>query len=185
MNVENDDLMRRRAFLTLLASLVVAVVLSVVVILPAEVGWDPLGTGEAIGVMGLSGGEEMDDVVVASGDIRGDERRFVLDPFASIEIKYDMVKNAAVVFQWSSEGEVLYDLHGEPTIGGEEASVSFAQARAPNAAGTFVAPFDGIHGWFFENRGHTTVEVAFQIHGFVDGVTYYEGNDKRRLELTD
>ncbi len=185
MTSEGDDRTRARALMTLTASITVAAILSIVVILPAEIGWDPLGTGEALGVMGLSGSDEVRQVVATTGDIRGDERTFVLDPFASIEIKYDMSKDGSLVYDWSAGGEVLYDLHAHPTIGGVEAAVSFDQARATGGAGMYIASFDGFHGWFFENRDHSTVEVTLSVVGFIDGATLYEGNDQRRVELTE
>ena len=185
MMSESDDRTRPRALMTLAVSLALAAVLSIVVILPAEIGWDPLGTGEAFGVMGLSGSDEARQVVTTTGDVRGDRRTFVLDPFASVEIKYDMSKDGALVYEWSADGEVLFDLHAHPTIGGVEAAVSFDQARAAGGAGSYVAPFDGFHGWFFENRGHSTVDVTLSIVGFVDGATLYEGNDQHRVELTE
>lgn len=185
MNSKNGDRTRGRALATLAVSLLVAAILSIVVILPAEVGWDPLGTGEAFGVMGLSGAEEARQVVATTGSVRRDRRTFVLDPFGSVEIKYDMSSDGALVYEWSADGEVLYDLHAHPTIGGVEAAVSFDQARATGGAGTYIASFDGFHGWFFENRGHSTVDVTLSVAGFVDGATLYEGNDERRVALTD
>ena len=184
MNTSTDHV-RRRALVTLLASLLVAGVLAVVVVLPAEIGWDPLGSGQALGLTGLSGGEEHLEVVVYDGEMKSDRRQFVLDPFGSVEIKYDMATDASLLFQWSADGEVLFDLHAEPTIGGSDAAVSFDQGRSTRRAGSYIAEFDGIHGWFFENRGHSTVVVTLALEGFVTGVTLYEGNDQRRVPLLE
>jgi hypothetical protein len=45
--------------------------------------------------------------------------------------------------------------------------------RGDAQRGTFVAPFSGVHGWYWENRGVGEVEVVLAATGFfTHGTTY-------------
>jgi len=41
-----------------------------------------------------------------------------------------------------------------------------AQPVQREAVGTFVAPFEGSHGWYWENRGTQSVKVDIEVSGF-------------------
>ncbi|MDE0348809.1 MAG: hypothetical protein OXM56_03785, partial [Gammaproteobacteria bacterium] len=57
------------------------------VVLPAEFGFDPLGTGKALGVVGLS--RDVTSTLARQEDrFLTDEIRFTLSPFESVEYKY-------------------------------------------------------------------------------------------------
>ena len=62
--------------------------------------------------------------------------------------------------------EVVYDLHSEEEGTDPEDSVSFDLGRAKQGQGNFVAPFPGIHGWYWENRGKQLVIVQLKSSGF-------------------
>ena len=47
-------------------------------------------------------------------------------------------------------------------------------------AGTYVAPFPGIHGWFWENRRAETITVTLRIAGFATGATQFKDGDAAR-----
>ncbi len=146
-------------------SLLVAVLVLVTVVLPAEYGIDPLGTGEVLGVLGLSR-EPPGAVTGQTEDLRVDAVRYELAPFESVEYKYRLEAGASLQFDWSATGEVTFDLHAEPDGAEPGFAESFAQGRGTGARGTYVAPFAGIHGWFWENRGVETVTVELSTSGF-------------------
>jgi len=159
------------------ASLVVASVLLVTVVLPAEYDLDPLGTGAALGLTGLSrtGPSALSD---QPSPFRQDRIRFELAPFESVEYKYRMGVGAAMVFAWQASGEVVFDFHAEPDGAEEGYAESFEQGRDRIRYGSYVAPFAGIHGWFWENRGAETVTVILDASGFVDGAIEFRDNDQ-------
>ena len=51
----SEERSAKQVALASLAAALLAAVLLVVAVLPAEYGWDPLGTGAALGLLGLSG----------------------------------------------------------------------------------------------------------------------------------
>ena len=149
-------------------------------VLPAEFGVDPTGVGRALGLLGLAGAPPLDahrtDTAFAA-----ETRVFELAPFESVEIKYDLVGGDGLVYAWQAGGEVVFDLHAEPTGADPDTAESFAQGRGTGDAGTYVAPYDGIHGWFWENRTTETVTVTLRFAGFATGATEYKDGDVARV----
>jgi outer membrane protein TolC len=50
--------------------------------------------------------------------------------------------------------------------GFEAGRFSFLILAQREAAGTFVAPFEGTHGWYWQNRGSAPIEVQIEVVGF-------------------
>ena len=164
-----------------------AMVLFVAFVLPSEHGRDPLGTGRLLGLTGLSGpdGGVVGPLVESEGGdwpVR-DVRSFPLAPFESVELKYDLAAGAGMVFCWTATGEVLFDLHAEPEGGTIDDARGFATGKGVRQGGTYIAPFDGIHGWFWENRGDESVTVQLVAAGMMTGATRFHDNDAARLEF--
>ena len=177
--------MRKVAMLA--GAFVVALALFVAFVLPSEHGRDPLGTGRLLGLTGLympDGGVFGPVVESEEGNwpVR-DGRSFPLAPFESVELKYDLAEGDGMVFCWAATGEVLFDLHAEPDGGTVDDARSFAAGRGQRHGGTYIAPFDGIHGWFWENRGRESVTVHLVASGMMAGATRYHDNDAARVEL--
>ena len=147
-------------------ALLVAAVLLFAVVLPAEYGIDPLGTGAAMGLLGLASpgrgplAESPDD-----GFLR-DQVSFELAPFESVEYKYRLTKGAGIVYSWTASGAVTVDFHAEPDAAPDGFAESFRSGSHESGDGTYVAPFSGIHGWFWQNRSMTAVAVNLRAAGF-------------------
>ncbi len=157
----------------------VAIVVLVTTIMPAEFGADPLGTGELLGLTALSRTEA--PIEAQTTPHKSDTVEFILEPFQSVEYKYLMDLEASMVFSWVADGEVYYDMHAEPAGLGEEYAESFEQGNAERKMGAFHAPFAGIHGWFWENRSGRTVTVRLYTSGFyVNGTVFQDGGSYER-----
>ena len=128
-----------------LAALIAAIIFFTIV-LPAELGKDPLHTGAALGLMNLSksvdaavdngpgtidatpsapvreagaGGEApvvKGTFVAQTSGYKVDSRELALGPGEGIEIKYHMQKGAGMVYSWSASRKVQYEFHGEPDV---------------------------------------------------------------------
>ena len=161
-------------------ALLVAVVVLVVAILPAEFGADPLGTGELFGLNALSADENPFEEQLEVH--RTDYVEFQLEPFQSVEYKYLLDLDASMVFSWVADGEVYYDMHAEPSGLGAEYAESFEQGDADRRMGSFHAPFAGIHGWFWENRSLDSVTIKVYSSGFYQSSTVFgDGGDFERV----
>ena len=169
-----------RALALTLAALLAASAIFVAIVLPAEFGADPTGAGEALGLVGLAGQDPV-DVHRTERALIEDARAFELAPFESVELKYHLAAGDGLVYAWSATAEVVFDLHAEPEGAPEEAAQSFAQGRGVADGGAYVAGFDGVHGWFWENRGFATVVVELRAAGFFGGATRYAGGREERV----
>lgn len=161
-----------------LAAIVIAAIVLVTAILPAEYGIDPLGTGEALGLNSLFGAE--DAAVVAppieaddSGPLhpqlyeyRVDSRELTVGPKEGIEFKYELDKGATMLYAWKANAFLDFDFHTEPEGLPPEASDSFERGNASQKRGGYTAPYDGIHGWYWENTTDSAVTVTLTSAGF-------------------
>jgi hypothetical protein len=155
-------------------ALVAAAIILITLVLPAEYGIDPLGTGAATGLIGLS--QATPPPIVASedgpvrtqpADYRVDTRQFTLEPFGGyVEYKYELEPGAAMVYTWSATGVVNFDFHTEPEGLPPSASDSFERGTASEGRGSYVSPYAGIHGWFWENDEEDVVTVTVTTAGF-------------------
>ncbi len=169
----------RRAVIAGAGALLVACAVLVVAVLPAEYGFDPLGTGAALGLTGLA--EENSGALNSrEGAWREDRIEFQLAPFEALEYKYRMTGGSALLFDWRAGSEVLFDMHAEPDGAAPGYAESFAKSRSSGEAGSYTAPFDGIHGWFWQNRGQEDVTVVLETRGYFSGAV--ELRDGREFE---
>jgi len=172
-----------------LAALVVAAIVLVVAVLPAEYGIDPTGAGRALGLAGLfEAGQEAAAVAGAPATItaneggplhpqfneyREDTREFTIEPKTGMEFKYTLNKGATMIYSWKATGFVDFDFHTEPAGKPSSASDSFEKGEAVQKKGGYTAPYDGIHGWYWENKGTAPVTVTLRSEGFYDRATLF------------
>ncbi|GAA4796776.1 hypothetical protein [Lysobacter hankyongensis] len=198
-----------------LAAIVVAGVILITTVLPAEYGIDPTGIGGRLGlgvlatdhdadtlsptpapnpaqsadqtvpvsrsaadraqiaskaaeVFGANAGQSFDTAAVSlrTMSYRNDTLSVTLAPGKGAEVKAALKAGDGIVFHWKATGDVALDMHGEqPDAKG--AWTSYAVERAQReASGTFIAPFDGSHGWYWQNRGTAPVTVDIQVAGY-------------------
>jgi hypothetical protein len=155
-------------------ALVVAAIVLVTIVLPAEYGIDPLGFGAATGLIGLSQTTPPPIVASESGPVRPqpadykvDTRQFSLEPFGGyVEYKYELEASETMLYTWTATGPVNFDFHTEPEGLPPSASESFERGTASEGRGSYVAPYAGIHGWFWENDEEEVVTVTVTTAGF-------------------
>jgi hypothetical protein len=93
-----------------------------------------------------------------------DEVSITLTPGQGREIKLEMREGASVDYAWVVDGGVVnYDTHGDRP-GLSYHGYAKGTARASDE-GVLVAAFDGMHGWFWRNRGRQPVTVRLRTSG--------------------
>jgi hypothetical protein len=181
-NATRQEPSRRQFALAIAGSLMVALVVLVTAVLPAEYGIDPLGTGRALGLDQLAATGAATDMATLQpleavrpgantaqpAVFKRDTKEFELGPFESMEYKYRVEqKGAAFVYGWTSSAPVNVDFHGEPDGAPKGTAEFYEQTKGTAAAqGTFYAPSPGIHGWYWENQGADVVTVKLTSAGF-------------------
>lgn len=150
------------------ASLIAALVL-VTVILPAEYNIDPTKIGAALGLTVLSQTTEDPSPTmknVASTDQHQQVIEVSVPAGKGIEYKFYMSQHQKMSYEWLTDGESLYfDLHGEPEGDTTGYFESYAIATLHEMKGSFTAPFSGSHGWYWKNTSDKPVTVQLTVEG--------------------
>lgn len=160
------------------SAFLLASILLVTTILPAEYGIDPTGLGSSMGLTAMatvSAATSEETFTNATGPVwkrntpyRTDTMTLTLFPSQGAEIKAIMKAGENFVFNWEVKGgSVSFDMHGEPlnAVGDEFTSYWLGQDES-RSSGSFEAPFDGTHGWYWQNKGSKPVEVHLATSGF-------------------
>ncbi|OYZ02120.1 MAG: hypothetical protein B7Y37_03165 [Sphingobacteriia bacterium 28-36-52] len=100
---------------------------------------------------------------------REDSVQVIVPAGKGIEYKTYMLKYGKLKYEWTTDkGTVYFDFHGEVKQATEVKDVyfeSYTIAYSHNMVGTFLAPFEGKHGWFFRNKGSEDIIVTLRLKG--------------------
>ncbi len=207
---------KRELLRGILISMVVASVVLVGAVLPAEYGIDPTGVGRLLGLTtlnnttasapaaapaqaapatqagasaapavsddphaGASAAPAVSDDPHAKkpGTVAHREaiayqavtREIVLEPGGGIELKARMEKGAALIYSWKTKdgAKIHHEFHGDPVNAKNDEYESYIKDDAVSESkGTLVAPFTGVHGWYWKNDTAAPVTVVLQASGF-------------------
>jgi hypothetical protein len=152
----------------IISSLVIAVTTLILFILPAEYNIDPTGVGGALGFTVFNEPLNEKQRIAEPTSNNLEERRVLLTIPAGrgIEYKLAMVKFEKVNYQWqTNKGPVYVDLHGEPKGDTSGYFESYTIATVDHMKGSFTAPFDGSHGWYWKNTTDSAIEVQLTFSG--------------------
>lgn len=95
---------------------------------------------------------------------------------AQTEIKAVLRKGKVIVFDWAvDEGVVHSEFHGHTPEFGENFWVMYKEDKrgAAGGQGSLVAPFDGEHGWYWQNLNTHPVTITLNITGYYDDLLDY------------
>jgi hypothetical protein len=175
------DIRNRLAVATGAALLVAGLVL-VAVVLPAEYALDPLGTGAKLGLLELGQtGQQVDALEAGKGTAAGggtilapqeaafkqETITFEAKPKEGFEYKYRLEKGESLLYSWTASAPMNTEFHAEP----DGAPRGYAQTYEKKdgmtgASGTLTAPFSGIHGWYWENTTDQPAAVTLTTAGY-------------------
>ena len=180
----------------LLARLAIAAVVGafivVCVVMPAEYRKDPTGFGRLTGLLELTMPHAAAPEPAAATDATGkaatpeaaadpktaahfypavfktETVKIPIGPDGELEYKVKMKAGQTMVYSWEVDrGAVYYDFHGEPADPKQSKSYLEVQ-ETKNANGSLVAPFDGIHGWYWLNVTSEPNVVTLKLSGFYE-----------------
>ena len=178
---------RRSILLVTLGALLLAMLILFAGVLPAEYNRDPTGLGRLTGIARLWAPDERAIDTAASGAptsrsyaavFRNDVIEFPLvtgddrEGRNELEYKVRLAKGASYIYSWSVEGvadpeEFYTEFHGHTVSDGQTMTVAdYRKASGTADNGLLVAPFAGIHGWYFQNQSVGAVKVTLRLAGF-------------------
>jgi hypothetical protein len=165
------------------AALLVAGLVLVMFVLPAEYGVDPLGIGARVGLVELgavgkqvealnesaaSGGAGQATLIVPQErGFKSETVEFKVGPREGMEYKYRLDKGEALLFSWKTTGPVAFEFHAEPDGAPRGYAQTYEKGDGKSeASGTLTAPFPGIHGWYWENKTDKEITVTLTSAGY-------------------
>jgi hypothetical protein len=169
-------------------ALIVATVIFVTVILPAETGDDPSGVGKSLGLDSLNQASEVTpavepptapeaavqpmpmlmggESVAAQYAQRSDTTTVIVPAKKGIEYKFRLRQFDELTFEWSVDhGALYFDFHGEPKGDTTGYFKSYSVTTASTVKGAMTVPFEGIHGWFWRNTSDKPITVTLETSG--------------------
>jgi len=153
------------------AALVVALVILFTAVLPAEYGIDPTGAGMALGFSALNATETTSVLSTYRAEpelYKENIVTFRLEPNQGFEYKFKMKEGQMLLYSWTAKGEVDYEFHGQLEEDTSGAFTSYEKSKGASASGSLVAPYEGIHGWFWHNKSGNTVTLTLTTAGYYE-----------------
>jgi hypothetical protein len=182
---------RQRIALAAGAALLGAGLILVMFILPAEFGYDPLGTGARTGLLDLGlVGQQVQALEQGAATTSGQAAlvvpqekpfntetvEFTLAPREGMEYKYRLDKGEALLYSWTAAAPVNWEFHAEPDGAPRGYAQTYEKGQGTAASGTLTAPFPGIHGWYWENTTGEPITVTLHGSGFYNLSHEFRGN---------
>lgn len=202
---EIDTPLSRRRILGLAAAASLAALVVVFGgILPAEYHVDPIGLGKLTGTAKLWAPAETTVAAKAPGAappatrsyptvFRSDEVIIPIqaggDPSRNDEIEYKvhLKKGGTYIYSWeviggSGPDDVYVEYHGHTLASPAQMTVAYyKKGFAQRDNGVLTAPFDGIHGWFFQNQSLKPLKIKLRLAGFYDLIPPGEAGNEGEL----
>ena len=89
-----------------------------------------------------------------------------LQPDEGSEVKATMTAGSEFTYEWSTGGaKINFELHGEELGASGDDYTSYEKGTSAGASGTFRAPFDGTHGWYWRNRTNAPITITVKAIG--------------------
>jgi len=158
----------RHLTISAVAAVLVALLLVVTVVLPAERGIDPTGIGARLqltrmGLLKQAMGEP--DAPAQGRPNKTGKSVIAIAAGDHVEIKMVMKKGYVAAYSWLASGALHHDTHGDLKHN-EEIYITYSRADSVTSdSGIIEAPFTGNHGWFWKNTGDQPVEVTLETSG--------------------
>lgn len=179
-------------------AILLAIIILISAVLPAEYGIDPTGVGKMMGLTVLSAQTKATSQSLAitcpvlppqAAEISGEDQKqaaiqstetaqkqpqpqwqnsvkIMVPAGESLEYKFHLMKGAALEYSWATDGAKLYfDFHGEPKGDKTGYFKSFKESTDNQSNGTLTAPFEGPHGWYWENKTQSPVTIILNTKG--------------------
>jgi len=118
-----------------------------------------------------------------------DSREIQLRPGEGMEIKYHLPKGGGLVYSWTATAKVAYEFHGEPDRNPPGTRIGYYESYdlddqdgkgKDQYHGTFIAPSEGVQGWFWQNNNEKPVTLNLVSSGFYDWI-FQNRNDMETI----
>ncbi len=185
-NIETPSVSVKSLVFASLCAVFLALVILITAVLPAEYGIDPTGLGKKMGLTALSPAASSEAQTLATvipldpeqsakvtcPDQTGDQPKWqdsvkiIVPAGDGLEYKFYLAKGELLEYTWNTDGGKLYfDFHGEPAGDKTGYFKSFKESTDNRSSGSLTTPFEGSHGWYWENKSRSPVTVILNTKG--------------------
>jgi hypothetical protein len=99
-------------------------------------------------------------------EIAKDTIALVVPPKSGIEYKVALKEGKLLRYSWETDGsELFFDFHGEPKGDTTGYFESYKKGTTERSEGAVSTPFEGTHGWYWQNNTSSPVNVQLEIEG--------------------
>lgn len=120
----------------------------------------------------------------ADAKLQSDRFQIELQAYEGIELKYVLEEGAPMLFSWVATAPVKVDMHSHPFEGGDALTESFVIDNLQSQNAVYVAPFTGIHGWYWQNRTLKPVTLTLEATGLFTGSKIFNEAGEQDRPLT-
>ncbi len=160
-------------------ALAVAVVILLLFVMPAEYQIDPTGFGKLTGLTKMA--QTVTPPPAAPTPVmnttaahtyalpfRSDEIDIPIGKDGELEYKVRMQPGGTLIYSWKCPEPLYIDFHGESDKDPNNAVSYTVTQEAQSGNGSLIAPFTGIHGWYFQNQTDHVTKIRLKMSGFYE-----------------
>lgn len=100
--------------------------------------------------------------------IKKDSVSITIPANKGLEYKIEVLKYGQVKYAWkANKGILFFDMHGDVKSADKKSGYfeSYTVGNSNNMAGSFIAPYEGKHGWYFKNKTNEDIIVNINLNG--------------------
>ena len=106
-----------------------------------------------------------------TGELHEGDYQIPVPAGEALEFMLEMDAGETITYRWTTQvepGQFTAEFHGHTIRQGEEPGtvMIYDSHQADREQGSLAAPFDGIHGWYFNNEGEQDIVVDLRVVGF-------------------
>ena len=158
-------------------ALVVAAIILLLFVMPAEYQIDPTGFGKLTGLTKMSitpatppPAPVMNTTAAHTYTVpfRTDEIAIPIGKDGELEYKVHMQPGGTLIYSWKCAEPLYIDFHGESDKDPGNATSYTVTQEAKEGNGSLIAPFAGIHGWFYQNQTDRVTVIHLKMSGYYE-----------------
>jgi len=180
MNTTQPQLSTQSLIWSCIISVLLAIIILLLAVFPAEYNIDPTGLGEKMGLTVLSNtaNESPEATAISCPEtVDSDNKQakksnwqdtvsITVPAKKGLEYKFQIEKDEVLEFAWATDGEKIYfDFHGELEGSTNGYFKSFKVDTQNQSSGSLQVPFTGVHGWYWENKSNQPVTIVLKTRG--------------------
>ena len=105
-----------------------------------------------------------------------DAIEFLLRPDQFVEYKFQLKTGDMMMFNWTASGDLEVDFHTVPEGKPISASETFQRGTFKSGQGHYKAPYPGLQGWYWLNKGPGDVKIVLNASGFFTEARMFSGD---------